>query len=74
MVPMTEMTMPRTHQVVAKRAAMQALLDAADAWDAMSPEERHAFACQHRAALKVYPMPSTWLRARAGVLKGRSGD
>lgn len=48
-----------------REGQQRALMEAADAWDAMSPQERHSFVKGYRSHLALATLPSTWLRVRA---------
>lgn len=55
----------RTRMEAIMQAEYQALMDAADAWDALSPEELHQFAKKNRHSVATFSLPSVWLRMRA---------
>jgi len=62
------MTRARSLKDISRAAQHAALLDAAEAWDALAPEERHLFARQYANTIKVSSLPSAWLRVRASRL------
>lgn len=58
-------TLTRSREAITKEATYQALVDAAEAWDALSPQERHEFVQRYQALIRATSLPSAWLRVRA---------
>lgn len=58
-------TLTHSREAVTKEATYTALLDAAEAWDALTPQERHEFARRYQALIRATSLPSAWLRVRA---------
>lgn len=58
-------TLTRSREAITKEATYQALVDAAEAWDALSPQERHEFVQRYQGLIRVTSLPSAWLRVRA---------
>lgn len=65
------MTRARSVKDITRAAQHEALLDAAEAWDALPPEARHRFVRQYANTIKVSSLPSAWLRVRASRLLER---
>lgn len=65
MARMTPKAHPRTKAEIARAARFQALMDAADAWEALTPQERHLFVQRYSASIASASLPSAWMRIRA---------
>jgi len=61
----------RSMEAVARNARNEALLEAADAWDALTPQERHTFTRRYAASIRFSSLPAMWLRVRAHQEQGR---
>jgi acyl-CoA reductase-like NAD-dependent aldehyde dehydrogenase len=62
---MAPKTKPRTMAEIVKSARHEALMDAADAWEALTPQERHLFVRRYSASIAASSLPSAWMRIRA---------
>lgn len=61
---MAPKTKVRTRAEIVKSARYEALMDAADAWEALTPQERHAFVRRYSASIAATSLPSAWMRIR----------
>lgn len=55
---------------IVKAARYEALMDAADAWEALTPQQRHLFVRRYAASIAATSLPSAWMRIHAAEQLG----
>jgi hypothetical protein len=61
---MAPRTKVRTQEQIVRAARYESLMDAADAWEALTPQERHLFVRRYAASIAATSLPSAWMRIR----------